>query len=250
MNDGPWSYENHTLVCRAVPEGMLPGNVVLDSVDMWVQLHGLPFGYTSSLILEQIGNFLGVFVKHDERFSDAPWLDFYRIRVALLVDKPIKRRMKLLKRDKSWCWITFKYERLHNYCFFCGMMGHVHKFCLKAREERIPIEQYPFGPDLRAGLRRGPRGVGDSWLVPVGGWPRVDDGLASASASRELESAVAVAPQRNNVEVPIVAVSKRRREGSGGGTRRQGSGSVDVVMTEVPKNLHVAGAGSQARPSS
>ncbi|XP_031116800.1 uncharacterized protein LOC116020466 [Ipomoea triloba] len=162
LDEGPWSFDNCTLVCRRVPDGVLPGDVKLDSIDMWVQLHDVPVGYTSSLILEQIGNFLGSFVKGDDRFAGAPWLDFYRIRVALPVDKPIKRRMKLLKRDKSWCWVTFKYERLHCFCFFCGMMGHTHRFCLKARESSIPLDQYPFEADLRAGQRRGPRAVGDN----------------------------------------------------------------------------------------
>ncbi|XP_031127478.1 uncharacterized protein LOC116029568 [Ipomoea triloba] len=162
LEEGPWSFDNCTLVCRQVPDGVLPGDVVLDSIDMWVQLHGFPIGYTSSVIQEQIGNYLGAFVKSDERFAGAPWLDFYRIRVSLSVARPLKRRMKLLKRDKSWCWVTFRYERLHCFCFFCGMMGHTHRFCLKARESLFPIDQYPYGADLRAGQRRGPRAVGDS----------------------------------------------------------------------------------------
>ncbi|XP_031102025.1 uncharacterized protein LOC116005932 [Ipomoea triloba] len=108
LDEGPWSFDNCTLVCRQVKDGVLPGDVPLDSVDMWMQLHDVPIGYTSSVILEQIGNYLGAFVKCDERFAGATWLDFYRIRVALLVNKPIKRRMKLLKRDRSWCWINFK----------------------------------------------------------------------------------------------------------------------------------------------
>ncbi|XP_019164464.1 PREDICTED: uncharacterized protein LOC109160636 [Ipomoea nil] len=172
LDGGPWGFENNTLVCREVVAGAVPGEVELRSVDMWVQLHGLPMGYTSDTVLEHTGNFIGTFVKHDERFTGAPWLTFYRVRVSIAVGKPLRRGMKLVKWDKTVCRITFRYERLHKHCSFCGMMGHVHMFCLKARERPTPIEMHPFA-GLRAGGNRGaPRAVGENWLVPVGGRPK------------------------------------------------------------------------------
>ncbi|XP_031098250.1 uncharacterized protein LOC116002287 [Ipomoea triloba] len=172
LEEGPWSFENNTLICRQLVDGVLPGDVVLDSVDMWVQVHDLPLGYTSDLVLEQIGNFLGAFVRCDERFAGAPWRTFYRIRVAIPVGRPIRRRMNLVKRDKSSSWVSFRYESLHTYCFFCGMLGHSYKFCLKARESTMPLEQYPYGAELRAGGSRGPRAVGEPWLIPLTGPPK------------------------------------------------------------------------------
>ncbi|XP_019181987.1 PREDICTED: uncharacterized protein LOC109177140 [Ipomoea nil] len=83
LEGGPWAFENNTLVCREVQGGMNPCDVPLDTVDMWVQLHGLPIGYTSQSVLEQAGKFIGTFVKHDDRFVGAPWLTFYRIRVSI-----------------------------------------------------------------------------------------------------------------------------------------------------------------------
>lgn len=132
--------------------GKLPGLATLDKVDMWVQLYDLPVGYTTGVILEQIGNFIGTFVKCDDRQTRDSCRIFYRIRVSIPVDKPIKRRMKLFKRDKSWSWVNFKYERLHTFCFFCGFIGYSRRFCLKTRESTVPVEQYPYGAGLRAGL--------------------------------------------------------------------------------------------------
>ncbi|XP_031120573.1 uncharacterized protein LOC116023706 [Ipomoea triloba] len=250
LEEGPWSFENCTLICRPVVDGALPGEVKLDSVDIWVQLHDLPVGYTSTTIQEQIGNFLGNFVKCDERFIGAPWLDFYRIRVALPVDKPLKRRMKLMKRDKTWSWVSFRYERLHNFCYCCGMMGHVHKFCLVAREAGVTADRFPFGPELRAGTRRGPRGVGESWLVPVGGPPRVDSVVGAASGGAGNAAVASQEPDVRESDTGVVAVSKRRREGSGSGVRRHGGTGGDVHMAEVSKNVHGAGSGLYTRRSS
>ncbi|XP_019189141.1 PREDICTED: uncharacterized protein LOC109183492 [Ipomoea nil] len=213
LDGGPWAFENSILVCRLVDDGVLPVNVVLNTVDMWVQLHDVPMGYTSQPILEQMGNFIGTFIKHDERFVGAPWLAFYRIRVSIPVDKPLRRRMKLLKRDKTTCWVNFRYERLHSFCFFCGLMGHSYKFCVKARVSMIPVQQYPYGPEMRVGGGRGPREVGENWLVPVG----------------------------------VEAVAKRRRdEGYEGGRR---NGDEDIAMADVSKNVFMAGAAAQTRRS-
>lgn len=251
LEEGPWSFENNTLVCRQVPDGVLPAEVVLDSVDMWVQVHDLPVGYTSDLVLEQVGNFLGVFLRCDDRFAGAPWRHYYRIRVSIPVSRPIKRRMRLVKRDKTACWVSFKYERLHSFCFFCGMLGHVYKFCLRARESTIPVSDYPYGAGLRAGVsRNGPRPVGDSWLIPVTGPVAATSGEESATVhgvgadgrGRQVVTAV------HDDGVAVVANSKRRRETSGGS--RRGSNNGDVAMLDVSKNLSKAGSGSQTRPSS
>ncbi|XP_019181650.1 PREDICTED: uncharacterized protein LOC109176692 [Ipomoea nil] len=169
LNGGPWAFENNALVCREVLDGVNPVDVELDMIDMWVQLHDMPKGYTSHTILEQAGNFLGSLLNMMTGLR-GPWLTFHRIRVSISVDRPLRRRMRLMKRDGTTAWVNFRYERLHKFCYFCGCMGHLHTFCIHAREAGIPVERYLYGPDLRAGgSRSAPRAVGDSWLVPVGG---------------------------------------------------------------------------------
>ncbi|XP_019159985.1 PREDICTED: uncharacterized protein LOC109156588 [Ipomoea nil] len=213
LDGGPWAFENNALVCREVPPNTAPGEVPLNTIDMWVQLHDMPLGYTSQTVLEQVGNFIGTFVKHDDRFEGALWLTFHRIRVSIPVDKPLRRRMKLLKRDKTTTWVTFRYERLHRFCFFCGLMGHLYTFCIKARDSGIPLERYPYGPDMRAGgSRSAPRAVGDSWLVPVGGRPcpiETGTGVSGVVAAR-LNHGVPVQVEMDAGE-QVEASGKRRR---------------------------------------
>ncbi|XP_031111901.1 uncharacterized protein LOC116015873 [Ipomoea triloba] len=129
LEKGLWSFENNTLVCRQVRDGVLPGNLILDSVDMWLQ----------------IGNFIGGFVRCGDRFAGVPWRTLYRIRVSIPVARPLRRGMKLVKRDKTTCWVSFKYERLHTYYFFCGLLWHSYKFYVKARDSPMPLEQYLYG---------------------------------------------------------------------------------------------------------
>ncbi|XP_019150791.1 PREDICTED: uncharacterized protein LOC109147640 [Ipomoea nil] len=141
LDEGPWSFDNSTLVCRQVE---------------------------AEAVLEQAANFIGSFVKVDGRYPWAPWKTFHRVRVSIPVDKPLKRRMKLFKRDKTSCWVNFRYEPLHNFCFYCGLLGHGYKFCKLARKSGLTADKFPYTADLKVGGgSRGPRQVGEPWLIPL-----------------------------------------------------------------------------------
>ena len=57
-----------------------------------------------------------------------------RIKVALDICKPVKRRMKIKKARGDWRWIHFGYERLPTLCFFYELIGHAESFCEKQFE--------------------------------------------------------------------------------------------------------------------
>lgn len=48
---------------------------------------------------------------------------YARLRVNLDVRKPLRRGIfiKYAKEERSW--LSFQYEKLPNFCFFCGKMG-------------------------------------------------------------------------------------------------------------------------------
>ncbi|XP_019184804.1 PREDICTED: uncharacterized protein LOC109179763 [Ipomoea nil] len=214
-------------------------------VSVWQPVRGV------QAILEQAENFLGTFIKHDDRFEAAPWLTFHRIRVSIPVDQPLHRGMKLMKRDKTTAWVTFRYERLHKFCYFYGCMGHLHTFCIHARDAGVPLERYPYGPDMRAGgSQSAPRAVGDNWLIPVGGRPRpvVSREVVTATAAAAPEGGSGVRFGGSEEEC-LVSSAKRRRQVHTNGEEVVGSGG-DVPMQDGSKNLSMAGAGAQPRPSS
>lgn len=47
-----------------------------------------------------------------------------RVRVAIDVCKPLKRRMKIRKDGDEWFRINFKYDNVPTFCFICGLIGH------------------------------------------------------------------------------------------------------------------------------
>ncbi|XP_019165703.1 PREDICTED: uncharacterized protein LOC109161666 [Ipomoea nil] len=164
MEEGPWAFENATLLCQVLNDGDDPLQVSLNSVDLWVQVSDIPQGYRTVKVLERIGDYVGVFLRYDERNFERQWTSFYRVRITHDVSKPLKRRMKMILRDGSSTWINFKYERLHMFCFFCGRMGHTDKFCLQARRSLLKPEQYPFGVSMRAGGSSPVKELGEKWF--------------------------------------------------------------------------------------
>ncbi|XP_019178306.1 PREDICTED: uncharacterized protein LOC109173521 [Ipomoea nil] len=238
IDDGPWSFDNQLLVCEQVPLGIRPEDVTLNSVSFWVQLHGLPAMYASSEFIQKIGDYIGSFIALDPLNFGGNWRSFYRIRVRLDVLNPLKRRMKLLRRDGETQWITFRYEKLGTFCYCCGHLGHSDKFCKIAYEQGILPDAFPFGAWLRAGPRRQVKPVGARWLLSTAANP-----VASNATNEFGVSPGALLAMEENLAVH--GDLKRRREDGGPG---DGMNAEDVKMTETSRISEKAGLVDQARP--
>lgn len=168
INGSPWTFDQHLLITCRLTKGSIPSQIPLFMVDIWIQVYDLPCGFMSERVAMEIGNFIGRFVEADANNFDGVWRTYMRIRVSIDVRKSLKRRMKIKKSGGEWVWVTFKYERLPTFCFFCGILGHGERFCEKIYEcADIPIEK-PFGVWLRAPNRRTPAQVGERWLRTTG----------------------------------------------------------------------------------
>lgn len=83
---------------------------------MWVQIYDVPKGLISENILKSVRESMGKYIKFDPVNFDGMWRNYARIRVALNVEKPLKRRMKLKRDGNNWNWINFKYEWFSSFC--------------------------------------------------------------------------------------------------------------------------------------
>ncbi|KAL8556876.1 hypothetical protein ACS0TY_004374 [Phlomoides rotata] len=52
-----------------------------------------------------------------------------RINFLFDVSKPLKRWKRIKKVDSSVFVASFKYEKLNQFCFVCGRLGHTENFC-------------------------------------------------------------------------------------------------------------------------
>lgn len=116
-----------------------------------------------------IGNYLGKFVKFDPKSFDGFWKACLRIRVLVDITKPLKPRMRIKKLGSDWNILRFKYERLPNFCFYCGIIGHSDKFCELKFEANSDQRDLKFDISIRATMKLILSKPGERWLSnPMG----------------------------------------------------------------------------------
>ncbi|KAJ8761656.1 hypothetical protein K2173_004432 [Erythroxylum novogranatense] len=110
-----------------------------------------------------------------------------KIRVRMDIRQPLKRKKKLIDFDGHPFYVTFRYQQIQVYCYFCGKLSHTDSFCdlllhhkkgdpqplwsenLRATPHRITL---PFSswlrPDLAGtSLLSGPSIIGNNLNVPL-----------------------------------------------------------------------------------
>jgi hypothetical protein len=116
------------------------GELSLNTVPLWIQVHGLPLHNMSLKNSIAIGKGLGNLVKIDNANGvDSTFRSFLRLLVEIDVSKPLNSGFLFTKMDNSTTWISLKYERLDVYCTDCGLIGHKQNSCLAPQANKIPI---------------------------------------------------------------------------------------------------------------
>lgn len=75
-----------------------------------------------------------------------------RIRVRIDVTLPLCRGRVFLQKDGSKGWVSFKYKRLPNVCYWCGCLNHFDKDCERWIQNNGTLrkEDQEYGPWLCA----------------------------------------------------------------------------------------------------
>lgn len=165
LNDGPWSFEQSLLVLAKAQPDIPPTATPLETADFWIQIHDLPLGFFSEKAVMAIGNFIGDFLSIDDDSPTGWWKSFIRIRVRINITKPLASGMRIRRNGGDWSWISFRYERLPNFCFICSLIGHTEKFCIKPFEGYPTTAERQFGAWLRAQTQRPSPVSGNRWVV-------------------------------------------------------------------------------------
>ncbi|KAM6580909.1 hypothetical protein CsatA_004683 [Cannabis sativa] len=164
ITGSPWTFNKKQLILHRLKEGENPRSVNLHFLDLWVHIYDLEHGFQSLKVVTDIGNLMGKFVESDINNFSGVWREYMRVRVTIDVDKPMRRRMKIFREDRSWFWANFKYENLSTFCFICGILGHSERFCPKLFHTPAHLIQKPYGMFLKANSRRSAEKIGAKWL--------------------------------------------------------------------------------------
>ncbi|CAN1198617.1 hypothetical protein LINPERHAP2_LOCUS44559 [Linum perenne] len=112
-----------------------------------------------------LGDFVGSFREYDADNLVPHMVDYMRIRVRLDVRKPLKREKKVKAEGGESVTCVFKYEKLPNFCYICGRLGHIDRYCEVMYQ--IPEEQIVrmWDEDLRAPPKRTQQPSNNHYLI-------------------------------------------------------------------------------------
>ncbi|CAN0874901.1 hypothetical protein LINGRAHAP2_LOCUS10518 [Linum grandiflorum] len=105
------------------------------------EVHNLPFGYFSEQVGRALGDFVGRYSEYDEKNAIAYPDAYMRIRVILDVRVPLRQERLVTLHGGRDTTCRFRYECLHTFCFFCGILGHKEQQC--ELRYRFPEDQLP-----------------------------------------------------------------------------------------------------------
>ncbi|XP_024642377.1 uncharacterized protein [Medicago truncatula] len=127
LHSGPWSFDRNLLILDTISSEEQPSELDLHTVQFWVRIYDLPLKLRSDLMARKLGDLVGKFLEVDQRDTNIMGKSI-RIKVDIDLRNPLKRGI-VLKYQKRSLWIFFKYERLPNFCYKCGRIGHQMKEC-------------------------------------------------------------------------------------------------------------------------
>ncbi|PON97136.1 Zinc knuckle CX2CX4HX4C [Trema orientale] len=148
LDRSPWS------ILKDVPPSTSLREVDFSSTYFWVRFTGLPRDAISEDNVRLITSNIGRLISTDRRSLGVFFLgDYVRARVEIPMARPLAAGFFQKRKRGSPRWIQFKYERLQDFCFKCGLLGHDYRICRASEGATVSngnTRVALYGPWLRA----------------------------------------------------------------------------------------------------
>ncbi|XP_073275452.1 uncharacterized protein [Primulina huaijiensis] len=146
--EGPWNFFQDLIVLKDVQGLVHPHSIKFDEISIWAQCHNVPLAFLNKNTLAKIGSHIGVVEEVDEGLNGSCLGQFSRIRVRINITKPLKKFIRVSTgMDHDDNIIIVSYERLPDFCYRCGIIGHSFRTCEASMGENISME---YGSWMRA----------------------------------------------------------------------------------------------------
>lgn len=136
LMDGPWTFFQDLVIFKEPTGFQSTADMSFDEMPIWVQCHNVSFAFMQSNILHNIGSKIGK-VLEVEAGADGMCAGRYaRIRMMIDISKSLQQGIWVQPENslEEIC-IILLYERLPNFCFECGKLGHVKRGCEEKGKE-------------------------------------------------------------------------------------------------------------------
>uniref|UniRef100_A0A2N9HCL8 Reverse transcriptase domain-containing protein n=1 Tax=Fagus sylvatica TaxID=28930 RepID=A0A2N9HCL8_FAGSY len=154
--NGPRSFDKHLIILSRLDDTVPFSKACFDFMFFWVQIHDLPVKMMKPAACARIGSTLGVLEQVEDVGEGQSKGSFMRVRVTIDIRQPLCRGRKVGLGGTGECWVSFKYERLTNFCYWCGRITHGEKDCeiwLRSRGSLLNAQQ-PYGAWMKGETER------------------------------------------------------------------------------------------------
>ena len=134
IEDSPWYVMGHLLSLQWWCPWTSISEVSYNLVPFWVQIHGIPLEALTVKATKKIGQRLGGLMDAEEPMHEGKLLrSCLRMRITIDITQPLTIGFWVPMKEKGNVWVLVKYEKLQDYCYTCGIIGHDQKMCRKEK---------------------------------------------------------------------------------------------------------------------
>ena len=151
MDMSPWHYEKQLVLLQCFEGDKHPKDIIFQWSLFWVQMYNLPLKHRTRETGLAIGASLGEVLEVDVADSGVQWGKCLRVWVKIDVIRRLIRGRKTKVEDGVDRWVLFKYERLPNFCYRCGLLDHDLKECPKSKGDarNVVMAELQYGAWMR-----------------------------------------------------------------------------------------------------
>lgn len=122
-----------------------PSDIVLTAVPFWIQVHGLQIRAMTRGAAGDLTSLLGKILDVKSDYDGVALGECVRVRTMVDIRKPL-HRWATINIEESMCRVIFRYEKLSDFCYYCGRLNHHENDC----DFVMPDGKKHFGPWMRA----------------------------------------------------------------------------------------------------
>lgn len=134
LRNRPWTVTGILLVIQEWSSLLPISEVKWNFCPYWIQFHGVPPGGLSGKNARTIGERIGDVLEVEDPIRNGKICrDFMRARVLVDISKPLLCGVWIPRPNMEKVWISFRYEKLHVFCYKCGIVSHDFRDCKERR---------------------------------------------------------------------------------------------------------------------
>ena len=233
LSSEPWSFDKHLVIMQRYDHEQPFQDIKFEKTTFWVQVHGLPMKYMTVAAAKKVYGVVGDVISQSEQKLYDGGL-FIRVKVIVDVTMPLCRGRLFSLSDNRQVWVSFRYERLPNLCYWCSSLLHDDRDCERwiESEGNLKADQREFGP----GLRAQPFVVSKKSVVSVPGYYATRKKDQWGKDCQPTEETISVQPHPESTTMPKGAKEDhgRYKLGCNHNSMRNGHSGLNAIKTADP----------------